>query len=66
MALELARAGARIGLGYRDTDLEAAERIANEVLSLGGEPILLGIPLNSGLVRPVLILYGKPISAGRI
>jgi len=50
VALELARDRARVAIGYRGNcaaDLEAAERIAREVIGLGGEAIPLRIPAAS-------------------
>jgi 3-oxoacyl-[acyl-carrier protein] reductase len=47
VTLELARDCARVAIGYpgfRGADLEAAERIAHEVVGLGGEAIPLRIP----------------------
>jgi NAD(P)-dependent dehydrogenase (short-subunit alcohol dehydrogenase family) len=48
VALELARDGARLAIGYRGfrgADLQAAERLARDVACLGGEGVPLRVPL---------------------
>jgi len=46
VALELARDRSRVALGYAGADFEAVERIAQEVVGLGGEAIAIRIPAN--------------------
>src|SRR5919109_610365 len=50
VALELARDGARVAIGYhgyRGADFEAAEQLLHESVSLGGEAVLLRLPTGS-------------------
>lgn len=50
VALELARDGARVAVGYhgyRGADFEAAERLVHDVVALGGEAIPLRLPVDN-------------------